>query len=92
MKLSLSSDERSAKGKSCAAILITIEEKLTNSLRTIKFSSPVEFVYNPLEYAAEVHQNFLRTFMVQPSKKIMFLGMNPGPWGMVQNGVRTYWF
>lgn len=42
--------------------------------------------YFPLEYAGEVHREYLRRFGKRP-KRSLFVGMNPGPWGMGQTGV-----
>ncbi len=57
-----------------------------NALNKLKFSPPVTHVYNPLEYARKSHDLYLHRFG-KPSKEIVLLGMNPGPWGMVQTGV-----
>lgn len=43
-------------------------------------------VYNPLRYAWAVHEEYLRRF-AQGRKKVLFLGLNPGPFGMAQIGV-----
>lgn len=43
-------------------------------------------VYNPLVYAWPAHEEYLRRFGTG-RKKILFLGMNPGPFGMAQIGV-----
>lgn len=43
-------------------------------------------VYNPLDYAWDVHREYLRRYSSGP-KRVLFLGMNPGPFGMVQTGV-----
>jgi single-strand selective monofunctional uracil DNA glycosylase len=43
-------------------------------------------VYNPLDYAWEPHQNYIARYG-GGKKKVLFLGMNPGPWGMAQTGV-----
>lgn len=48
----------------------------------------VEYIYNPLEYALNLHNQYIEKYCRTP-KKIVFLGMNPGPFGMVQTGVRT---
>ncbi len=50
------------------------------------FGPPVTLVYNPLIYARGAHETYIRRFGAAP-KKVLFLGMNPGPWGMVQTGV-----
>ncbi len=43
-------------------------------------------VYDPLSYATRTHYQYLRRFGSGP-KRVVFLGMNPGPYGMVQTGV-----
>jgi single-strand selective monofunctional uracil DNA glycosylase len=45
----------------------------------------VAFTYNPLDYAWEAHRAFLR--MARPAPRVLFVGMNPGPFGMAQTGV-----
>lgn len=50
------------------------------------FSAPVTHVYNPLQYAWSLHHAYLERYG-KGRKKIIFLGMNPGPFGMVQTGV-----
>ena len=44
-------------------------------------NSLVEYIYNPIEYARETHQMYLRLYADSAPKKIVFLGMNPGPFG-----------
>lgn len=41
---------------------------------------------NPLEYAWAPHEAYLRKFG-NGKKRVIFMGMNPGPFGMVQVGV-----
>ena len=60
-------------------------EKLCNELNEINFSDPVAVVYNPLKYAAEGFEKYLS--YSEGVKRVIFLGMNPGPWGMAQTGV-----
>jgi single-strand selective monofunctional uracil DNA glycosylase len=52
----------------------------------LQFSAPVTHVYNPLVYAAKPHAVYLRRF-ADTTKRVLFLGMNPGPYGMAQTGV-----
>ena len=52
----------------------------------LTFGKPVEYVYNPLDYAREPHEDYIRKYC-NSTKEILFLGMNPGPFGMAQNGV-----
>lgn len=66
--------------------VVQAAEKLVKGLRGLKFSSPIDTVYNPLEYAWEAHKQYLERFATGP-KRVLFLGMNPGPWGMAQTGV-----
>jgi len=47
---------------------------------------PVTHVYNPLEYARTPHSRYLRAYG-NSRKVVLFLGMNPGPFGMAQTGV-----
>ena len=42
--------------------------------------------YNPLDYAWQSHCQYLERYG-QGKKRVLFLGMNPGPWGMAQTGV-----
>jgi single-strand selective monofunctional uracil DNA glycosylase len=67
--------------------LLSIELLQCVKLNALLFCAPVEYIYNPLEYAYDVHSNFVHKFCTS-TKKILFLGMNPGPWGMSQTGVR----
>lgn len=66
--------------------LLAAARRLRGALEGLRFSSPVTHVYNPLEYAAPPHEAYLRRFGTG-SKKVVFLGMNPGPFGMAQTGV-----
>ncbi len=44
------------------------------------------YVYNPLNYAWLGHAAYLKKFGAG-RKRVLFLGMNPGPFGMAQTGV-----
>ena len=52
----------------------------------MKFGPPVTHVYNPLEYARAPHERYLERYGTAP-KEVVFVGMNPGPFGMAQTGV-----
>ena len=67
---------------------LQIELELNTHLRTLSFTEPVRHVYNPLEYAWDTHQCYVNKYC-QRGQKILFLGMNPGPFGMAQTGVST---
>jgi single-strand selective monofunctional uracil DNA glycosylase len=43
-------------------------------------------VYNPLEYAVSSMQEYVRRYL-STSVRVLFLGMNPGPFGMAQTGI-----
>ncbi len=66
--------------------LQSITDNLVLDLRRLRFGPPVDTVYNPLEYAAAPHAEYLRRFGRRP-KEVLLVGMNPGPWGMAQTGV-----
>jgi single-strand selective monofunctional uracil DNA glycosylase len=59
---------------------------LRDEVAQLSFAPPVSHVYNPLDYAWEGHRRYLERFGRGP-KRIVFLGMNPGPFGMMQTGV-----
>ncbi len=63
-----------------------ITDRLVADLSGLRFGSPVSFVYNPLEYARRPWDLFVERFGGAP-KEVLFLGMNPGPFGMAQTGV-----
>jgi single-strand selective monofunctional uracil DNA glycosylase len=73
-------------GKKCAEQLVATARKLAKTAGQLKFSAPVAFVYNPLEYAWPAHEAYLWKFG-GTCKRVLFLGMNPGPFGMAQTGV-----
>lgn len=70
----------------CSQRLIEAARELSAKVGRLKFSPPVVHVYNPLTYAWKAHEEYLRRFG-NNQKRIVFLGMNPGPFGMVQTGV-----
>ena len=52
----------------------------------IQFEKPVTYIYNPLKYAWLPFKAYLRRYG-DSKKRVVFLGMNPGPWGMAQTGI-----
>lgn len=66
--------------------LVRIDRKLSERVSALTFAEPVCHVYNPLAYARAPHEAFLKRYGQGP-KEVLFLGMNPGPWGMAQTGV-----
>ncbi|KAM6994065.1 single-strand selective monofunctional uracil DNA glycosylase [Passerculus sandwichensis] len=66
---------------------LALQRALSERLRALPPPGPpVAVVYAPLEYAWEPHRSFVRRFLRSP-KAVLFLGMNPGPFGMAQTGV-----
>ncbi|MCD0461833.1 uracil-DNA glycosylase family protein [Roseiconus lacunae] len=68
-----------------AETLIKAARKLSKAVDRLQFSEPVTHVYNPLAYARRSHEAYLS--MIGDDVSVVFLGMNPGPWGMAQTGV-----
>ena len=66
--------------------LLESARRLSEACSEIEFSQPVTHVYNPLEYAWPPYSDYVRKYAGEP-KKVVFFGMNPGPWGMAQTGV-----
>lgn len=71
---------------STADSLLRAAAHLSTKVASLRFSAPVTHVYNPLEYAWDAHAAYLKRFGNSP-KRVVFMGMNPGPWGMAQTGV-----
>ena len=79
--------------RSMAAVRASTSRKLIEAAKTLReatgrlrFGLPVTHVYNPLQYAWPAHEAYLRTYGAGP-KRVIFLGMNPGPFGMAQTGI-----
>ena len=66
--------------------LIKAARDLCKAVEKLRFAPPVTHVYNPLSYAWKGHEAYVRRFGGTP-KEVVFLGMNPGPFGMAQTGV-----
>lgn len=66
--------------------LIARTRAFCKQVAALHFAAPIEHVYNPLDYARAVHEAYLTRYGHGP-KRVVFLGMNPGPFGMVQTGV-----
>ncbi|MEJ2156329.1 MAG: single-stranded DNA-binding protein [Desulfobacteraceae bacterium] len=63
-------------------IVVTLSERVA----PLTFASPVAYVYNPLDYARDPYLEYCHRYGTG-RKKAVFLGMNPGPWGMAQTGI-----
>ena len=51
------------------------------------FGPHVHTVYNPLQYARPMWEQYVQRFAPPAPARAVFLGMNPGPWGMAQTGI-----
>ena len=63
--------------------LIFHELKLAKELQLLIYPEPVQYIYNPIEYAIETHSDFIGRFANEGPKPLMFLGMNPGKFVIV---------
>ena len=67
-------------------VLAAITREVVEPLHALRFPPPVACVYDPLDYAWDVHRRYLERYG-RGKKQVVLLGMNPGPFGMVQTGV-----
>jgi single-strand selective monofunctional uracil DNA glycosylase len=63
-----------------------LSRSLARGVSRLRFGEPVRYVYNPLVYARGPHEAYLRRYATS-RKRVLLLGMNPGPFGMAQTGV-----
>lgn len=66
--------------------MIKAARSLCKKLDQLQFPPPVAWTYNPLNYGRTAHDDYLKRY-ASNRKRYIFLGMNPGPFGMVQTGV-----
>lgn len=66
--------------------LIECASDLAKAVNTLRFKDPITHIYNPLDYAWDVHVQYIEKYARSP-KKVLFMGMNPGPFGMAQTGI-----
>jgi single-strand selective monofunctional uracil DNA glycosylase len=66
--------------------IIKASRSLCDAVDEFAFGDPVTHVYNPLRYARAAHEAYLAR-VNEAGVRVVFLGMNPGPWGMAQTGV-----
>lgn len=59
---------------------------LSAALAELKFAAPVTHVYDPHQYAWAPYERYVQRFGAG-EKRVVLLGMNPGPFGMMQTGV-----
>jgi single-strand selective monofunctional uracil DNA glycosylase len=66
--------------------LVQVTQAAASELAQLRFAPPVACVYHPLDYAWDLHRQWLERFG-RGTKDVLLVGMNPGPFGMVQTGV-----
>lgn len=66
--------------------LLAAARTMSDALAALRFPAPVAHVYDPLRYAWAPFERYVTRFGRAP-KKVVLLGMNPGPFGMMQTGV-----
>jgi single-strand selective monofunctional uracil DNA glycosylase len=59
---------------------------LSAELGQLDFPPPVAHVYDPHRYAWAPYEQYVARYG-KPPKRVVLLGMNPGPFGMMQTGV-----
>ncbi len=69
-----------------SAAILSAARDLSDEVGQLRFCDPVAYTYNPLDYAWAGHEAYVRRFG-NGRKDVLFLGMNPGPFGMAQTGV-----
>jgi single-strand selective monofunctional uracil DNA glycosylase len=72
---------------------MSVADRLCRAARTLRsevaalqFAAPVTHVYDPLDYAWRAHRAYLKRYG-DSRRRVLLLGMNPGPFGMAQTGV-----
>jgi single-strand selective monofunctional uracil DNA glycosylase len=66
--------------------LLAAARELNRDLAALPFAAPVHTVYAPLDYAWCGFRAYVETWAPRRAA-VLFLGMNPGPFGMAQTGV-----
>jgi len=66
--------------------LRNVFNRLAKEVERLTFNAPVALTYNPLVYARAPFNHYLDLYGEGP-KEVLLVGMNPGPWGMVQTGI-----
>ena len=59
---------------------------LAQEVAPLRFGPPVACAYHPLDYARRPHALYVARHAAS-RKRVVFLGMNPGPFGMAQTGI-----
>jgi single-strand selective monofunctional uracil DNA glycosylase len=71
---------------STASQLLASARELSRTLAALRFAPPIAHVYDPLQYAWAGYEAYVTRYGAT-RKRVVLLGMNPGPFGMMQTGV-----
>ena len=66
--------------------LLGAARELSSTLATQRFGAPIAHVYDPLQYAWAGYEAYVKRYGAT-RRRVVLLGMNPGPFGMMQTGV-----
>jgi len=66
--------------------ILKVVSNLSDEVSTLSFSEPTAYCYNPLDYAKNTSNQYLKKYG-STKKEVVLVGMNPGPFGMAQTGV-----
>jgi single-strand selective monofunctional uracil DNA glycosylase len=69
-----------------ARALLDAAHTLSGALVKLEFPAPIAHVYDPLQYAWAPYETYVTRYAAG-TKRVVLLGMNPGPFGMMQTGV-----
>src|SRR5512134_2414974 len=69
-----------------ATVLLDAARALSRALASLRFPAPVAHVYDPHQYAWAPYEAYVRRYGAG-TRRVVLLGMNPGPFGMMQTGV-----
>ena len=69
-----------------ATVLLDGARELSRALAQLRFPAPVAHVYDPHQYAWAPYEAYVTRYGTG-RKRVVLLGMNPGPFGMMQTGV-----
>ena len=73
-------------GTSVSQQLLAAARELSRTLDALRFAPPIAHVYDPLQYAWAGYEAYVARYGTT-RKRVVLLGMNPGPFGMMQTGV-----
>jgi single-strand selective monofunctional uracil DNA glycosylase len=69
-----------------AVPLLDAAQTASRALARLEFPAPVAHVYDPHQYAWAPYQAYVTRYGAD-RKRVVLLGMNPGPFGMMQTGI-----